>query len=681
MKTIGLCMIVKNEAGVIRRCLASARPLLDYALLVDTGSTDGTQQVVRNFLAEHALPGAVIDEPWRDFAYNRSLALARLRAVGHVDYAMILDADDFLALDGFDAYTFKSQMDRDIYDVEVVHGNIRHFRPHIVSNRLAFAFMGVLHEYLAPPLGPLSRATATGLRIVIGHGGARSGNPQKFQDDAALLERTLQAETDPFLISRYTFYLAQSYRDCGERRKALENYLKRAELGYWHEEAYVSLLEAGKLMEVEGYPFDAVTAVYERASQLVPARAEALHAASLYCRNHGRNAQGRDFARRGIELPSPVGLFVQPWVYDWGILDEFAINAYWAGDYRDSLDASLRLLGSDKLPTAMVKRVADNARFAAGKLPGAEPPNLGSFGGESLIEQHRLAPQRLLRSRIVGAPKVMIAILAKQKAKPLPLYLECIEALDYPKSSIVLYIRTNNNTDATEAILRAWVARVGHLYAAVEFDAADVAEPVQQFSEHEWNAVRFRVLGHIRNMSMRRALDHGCGFYFVADADNFLRRSTLRELVALDLPIVAPLLRSIAPAVFYSNYHADIDANGYYSGCDQYHWILNRWVRGVVEVPVVHCTYLVRADVIPELTYEDESGRYEYVVFSHSARKAGIPQYFDNRQVFGYITFGEGDYHLEEGIERARALLADDLRAARSDVAPLLRPSLPDAAD
>ena len=92
-------------------------------------------------------------------------------------------------------------------------------------------------------------------------------------------------------------------------------------------------------------------------------------------------------------------------------------------------------------------------------------------------------------------------------------------------------------------------------------------------------------------------------------------------------------------------------------------WILERHVRGVVEVPVVHCTYLVRADVIPELTYEDDSGRHEYVVFSDSARKAGIPQYLDNRQVYGYITFGEGERTSRAGgIERARALLrsADD---------------------
>ena len=420
----------------------------------------------------------------------------------------------------------------------------------------------------------------------------------------------------------------------------------------------LAFLEAGNLMAALDRPFDEVIAAWERATQIVPTRAEALHAASRYCRNKGKNAEGMEFARRGIDLMQPNGLFVQPWVYDYGILDEFAVNAYWAGAYRESLDASLKLLASDKLPPSMVKRIAANARFAADKMPASEPPNLGTLGAEDLVTQHTLVPQRLLRSRVKDSPRVMVAILAKQKELALPLYLDCIEALDYPKSSIVLYIRTNNNTDKTEQILRDWVARVGHLYHSVEFDASDVADRVEQYGEHEWNATRSSVLGRIRNQSLRRARELGCDFYFVADVDNFIRPATLRELVALDLPIAAPLLRSIAPGRFYSNYHAEIDANGYYENCDQYFWILNRHVRGVLEVPVVHCTYLVRADVIPELTYEDASRRHEYVVFSDSARKAGIPQYLDNRQVYGYITFGPDDeQHVSGGIEQARALL------------------------
>ncbi|RWB67974.1 glycosyltransferase family 25 protein [Mesorhizobium sp.] len=686
MSTIGLCMIVKNETKVIEQCLTSVLPLVDYILIVDTGSTDGTQDLIRGFLTAHNVAGAVIDEPWRDFAYNRSFALERLREVETVDYAMIIDADDVLIQDpDFEPTVFKSRMEHDLYDVEVSHGGISFYRPQICRNRLPFSFKGVLHEYLEAPPGAITRQNAEGFRIATGRGGARSQNPRKYQDDAAVLENALTTETDPFLISRYTFYLAQSYRDCGEREKALQHYLKRAELGFWSEEIYVSLLEAGNLMAALGRDFEEVVAVYERATQTVPTRGEALHAASNYCRNQGRNAEGQEFARRGLDLKEPVGLFVQPWVYDYGLLDEFSVNAYWAGAYRESLDACLKLLASDKLPPDMVKRVAANARFASDKLQVRESPELGRLGAESLVEQHRLVAQRPLRSRLRGTPRVLVAILAKQKEPALPLYLACIESLDYPKDSIVLYIRTNNNTDRTEQILREWVERVGHLYAAVEFDSSDVADRVEQFREHEWNETRFKVLGRIRNISLRKTLEHNCDFYFVVDVDNFVRSATLRELVALDLPIVAPLLRSISPGQYYSNYHAEVDANGYYAKCDQYGWVLNRHVRGVIEMPLVHCTYLVRADVLTELTYEDGTSRYEYVIFADSARRSGIVQYMDNRQVYGYITFGDHEYYVSGGIERAGELLrnAGDVPllsgATGSGPAPMLaRPELTD---
>ena len=79
----------------------------------------------------------------------------------------------------------------------------------------------------------------------------------------------------------------------------------------------------------------------------------------------------------------------------------------------------------------------------------------------------------------------------------MPLYLACIEALDYPKSSIVLYIRTYDTSDATERLLREWVSRVGDLYGGVEFDveietrdAAHTAEIVTALTEAGYTARR-----------------------------------------------------------------------------------------------------------------------------------------------------------------------------------------------
>ena len=76
-QSLCLNMIVKNEAAVIRRCLDSVLPIIDHWVIVDTGSTDGTQDIIRAHLKD--LPGELHERPWRDFAYNRSEALELAR--------------------------------------------------------------------------------------------------------------------------------------------------------------------------------------------------------------------------------------------------------------------------------------------------------------------------------------------------------------------------------------------------------------------------------------------------------------------------------------------------------------------------------------------------------------------------------------------------------------------------
>jgi hypothetical protein len=53
----------------------------------------------------------------------------------------------------------------------------------------------------------------------------------------------------------------------------------------------------------------------------------------------------------------------------------------------------------------------------------------------------------------------------------------------------------------------------------------------------------------------------------------------------------------------------------------------------------VHCTYFIKNEVLPSVVYDDNTGRYEYVIFSDSLRKTGIPQYLDTREVYGRISF------------------------------------------
>lgn len=241
---------------------------------------------------------------------------------------------------------------------------------------------------------------------------------------------------------------------------------------------------------------------------------------------------------------------------------------------------------------------------------------------------------------------ITIAILAKDKEHTLPLYLQCIENQTWPAEKTYLYIRTNNNNDNTADILHDWIHSVRNRYAKIYFDDADVDVPIQHFGQHEWNYTRFLVLGAIRQASVDWAYAHN-SHYFVADCDNFIFPDTIESLFKTNLSIIAPLLRCYSQK-YYSNYHDIVDANGYYTPSVLYYDILDQKIRGIIDVSVVHCTYFIRHDILDKVCYDDESARYEYVIFSDCARKKNIPQYIDNRKIYGYISFAENKAEFEQ---------------------------------
>src|ERR1700683_2093353 len=102
-----LCMIVKNESGVIERALHSIMPYIDYWVICDTGSTDQTQQIIIQTLA--GIPGELHHVPWVNFGHNRTVALqiARKKA----DYMLIMDADMIANVYG----DFKNNLTCDMY--------------------------------------------------------------------------------------------------------------------------------------------------------------------------------------------------------------------------------------------------------------------------------------------------------------------------------------------------------------------------------------------------------------------------------------------------------------------------------------------------------------------------------------------------------------------------------------
>ena len=136
-----------------------------------------------------------------------------------------------------------------------------------------------------------------------------------------------------------------------QNKAALETYLKRASLGHYHQEVFLSLLHAARLKEKLEYSSDDIISAYMEATAVCPTRAEAMHGAARFCRYKGIHERGYGFAEMGLAIACPNNaLFVEDWVYEFGLLDELAVNAYWSARYAESVDACDLLLTQGKLP-------------------------------------------------------------------------------------------------------------------------------------------------------------------------------------------------------------------------------------------------------------------------------------------------------------------------------------------
>ena len=359
--SVCLSMIVKNEAPVIRRCLASVLPFIDAWAVCDTGSTDGTQGVVSDMLG--ALPGAVYDRPWRDFSHNRNEALEFSRE--WADYGLVIDADEVLVVDpGFvlpeltaDAYRSRHRGAQSDSDFE---------RIKLVRTTSAWRYVGPVHEVLSCR-GAAEPVHIEGM-LCVGHfDGARNRGDarDKYLADAALLEHALL--TDPN-NARNVFYLAQSYRDAGDRPLAIANYRRRAGMGGWAEEAWYALYQTGLLLLAEGELPEGIGALLE-AFQLRPSRVEPLCALARHHRLRKEWELAYMFAARAVQISRPDDiLFVNDTMYRWRSADELSIAAYYVGRYDESRRWAEELLESDALPSDQRDRVEENLRFATGKL-------------------------------------------------------------------------------------------------------------------------------------------------------------------------------------------------------------------------------------------------------------------------------------------------------------------------
>lgn len=344
-------MIVKNEAHCISKCLESVKNHIDYWIICDTGSDDDTEKVVKDILKD--IPGEFHKHEWIDFSTNRNLSLGL--AKNKADYTLIMDADDYLTVED------KISPQNSAYKIEIIYNTISYYRIQLIRNDIEARYVGVLHEYLDVPNCNVD--IMKDCKIYCGSGlSARSKDTNKFLKDVQVLEKALLEEPNN---SRYFFYCAQSYRDAGLNYKALEYYLKRAEMGGWIEEVYYSLLEAAKLLE-KLFPLniESVESTYLKAHNVYPQRIESLVYLSGFCRKNNLFDKAYFYSKNASTISKPSeGLFLEFGCYDWKVWDELAIAAYYVGKLDEAVTLNKYLLSSDNLPKSESERIKNNLKI------------------------------------------------------------------------------------------------------------------------------------------------------------------------------------------------------------------------------------------------------------------------------------------------------------------------------
>lgn len=353
-QTICLNMIVKNERPVIERALGSVKNLIDYWVIVDTGSTDGTQEAIKAFFSD--VPGELHQRPWVDFAHNRNQALEL--AKGRGDYLLFIDADEELQFEP--SFQFP-QLDKDIYLGTVQFMTIEGKRAFLLNNRLPWRWVGVLHETIER-VGPgkVSIGHVEGVTTVARMEGCRSRSPLKFHKDAQVLEEALKKEPKN---SRYVYFLAKTYCAVPNLPLALQYFEKRAAMPDKDEEVYDSLFQIALLQERLGRSREMVIKSFEKAALHRPMRAEPLYHLSRCYGEEKNHLLVYMIAKYGRSLPfSSEWTHVERWVYDWGLDAQIAISAAHLGRTEEALYLKKKLLANSHLPpevSEVIKKIKE----------------------------------------------------------------------------------------------------------------------------------------------------------------------------------------------------------------------------------------------------------------------------------------------------------------------------------
>jgi len=352
MGKLALNFICKDESHVIGKMLESCKTITDLIVVNDTGSTDGTQDIIRKFGEDNNIPTYVFERPFDDFEKSRTYAMEKLRDVvkelgwdANKVHGYWFDCDETLIID---PKFNKDQFVNDLYMINTFIGQMKYTRNTFFKVSKPFRWYGPIHEFIVCDEQNITSGLAENIHVDVQMTGAswQGDIPTKYKNHAFVLEKYIDANRqDP----RWIFYTAQSYHDSAsipDNREENEERLRRALKYYkervnrtdgYAEEIYYSQFRIGTIMRSLEEPWNLTHQELLKAYNMDPTRGESIkiiidyylqmnewNMAYLYSKFAKVNFHGKN------PYPNRL-LFVDEALYIWKFAEAHAATCFYTG--------------------------------------------------------------------------------------------------------------------------------------------------------------------------------------------------------------------------------------------------------------------------------------------------------------------------------------------------------------
>lgn len=243
LKTLSLCMIVKNEETQLENCLSSVCDIVDEIIVTDTGSTDATKEIAHRF-TDHVFDFAWVD----DFSKARNFSFSQ----ASMDYILWLDADDILLEgDRRRLKALKETLDSSVdavmmkYDTafdSAGNATFSYYRERVVKRERCFVWKEPVHEYLEV----YGEIIYSDVRVT--HHKVKRSSPGR---NLAIYEKILASGGS--LSARGTYYYARELKEGGKTEEAIRFFNRFLDEGKgWFEDNIAACGELAACYGVQG---------------------------------------------------------------------------------------------------------------------------------------------------------------------------------------------------------------------------------------------------------------------------------------------------------------------------------------------------------------------------------------------------------------------------------------------